>query len=72
MIVAGEASEMLVVLEKLNGDGIGENAFSELADVDGEPQPKKLPSLDELGDFGSGLSVLGVLISEASGCESTC
>jgi len=62
----------LVLLEKLNGEGRGENALSEgsAADVAGEPHPKKVPNLDEAGDLGSGLSVLGGL--KLSGCIGDC
>lgn len=58
----GEASGWLPDLEKLKGEGRGENAFSEDSVV-GDPQPKKVPSREEPGDLGSGLSVLGVLMS---------
>lgn len=72
--MTGEASEKLFALEKLKGDGVGEKALSELAVDDGDaaPQPKKLPSLEDPGDLGSGLSVLGVFNSGSVGCDVTC
>lgn len=72
-VVVGDASETLLALEKLKGDGEGEAALSELAvdEGDPEPQPKKVPSLEDPGDLGSGLSVLGVLSSGSFGCDVT-
>jgi hypothetical protein len=66
-VVIGDASGTLPDLEKLDGEGRGENAFSDCSVVgDGDPQPKNVPNLEEPGDFGSGLSVLGVLVSLTS------
>lgn len=73
--MTGEASETLFALEKLKGDGKGEMApLSELAVDDGDaaPQPKKVPSLEDPGDLGSGLSVLGVFSSGSVDCDVTC
>ena len=64
-VVIGEASEKVFDLEKEKGEGSGENPLSENSVVEGDevPQPKKVPSLDDPGDLGSGLSVLGVFTS---------
>lgn len=62
-VVVGDASGTLPDFEKLKGEGMGEYVFSEASVVGEDVQPKKLPSREELGDLGSGLSVLGVLTS---------
>lgn len=55
---------MLPDFEKLYGEGRGEKVLSEGSVAGGdEAQPKNVPSLEEPGDLGSGLSILGDLMS---------
>lgn len=59
--VASDTIEPLRCLAE-NGEGRGEKPLSEKSVVEGdEAQPKKVPSLDEPGDLGSGLFILDVV-----------
>lgn len=73
---AGESSDNIVVGRGEKGDGMGENPLSENVADDGVlAQPKKVPSLEDAGDFGKGLEVSPLLSNAGNGavaCAPVC